>query len=651
MKKGISFLLSIIFLLSGLSTLAFADDAVDGGTSGDETLVEEPYNVARVENALAYASSEKNTLWTPSVALNDGKYNNGTQSNWQGWECGYPDIIYGADTSAGFSGQYFGIKFTNKEYYEISEMYFNTGLHAAMGHQNAKFTVQCLVEGMWVTVKEFYDSDTKPVSYESYEEAMEKDTSFYHIPSEYRFTLDTPVNTNNVRVTISEYAKNYPGGDVLIFPYVYEMELIGVRGETPELELPEGAYVSTNVGYHSYPSASSSTSYKYPYNAIDGKVTTSWSPKGREAGEYLMLSYVDAKKINKAVVNFGEYLAGVDYTDYKFNIEALVNGEWIVLASGHSLDTANSTQTTEYTFNEVEATAVKLVLTEGFTKRPNIYEFETHLSNDRTYYLEDRYDSFQRLSASKGNIAIIGTPYANRDFAPYSDVNYIVDGQIDEYAYVWFTGVIDMPSYCGVTFHEMQTIDRVALYFHTPAEEGIDIMGIQIQAKIDGEYVTLVTTKSYDKDLKYCPAFKFDPVVTDDIRILYTSGNGTFAHLKELEIYSPNGVVPMFDGMGQMVDPPTFIDCTTKNESLAQPLPNGNATENVPMASPIVDGTTDLQPDSSNVQQNGTSTGGQAEDDGSNKIVAVVSIIIGAVVIALLLVSIIFVHKKRKLIK
>ena len=105
MKKGISFLLSIIFLLSGLSTLAFADDAVDGGTSGDETLVEEPYNVARVENALAYASSEKNTLWTPSVALNDGKYNNGTQSNWQGWECGYPDIIYGADTSAGFSGQ------------------------------------------------------------------------------------------------------------------------------------------------------------------------------------------------------------------------------------------------------------------------------------------------------------------------------------------------------------------------------------------------------------------------------------------------------------------------------------------------------------------------------------------------------------------
>lgn len=648
MKRSLSFLLSIIFLFSGLSMIAFADDTVGDGTTGGEASTEEPHNVALVENALPYASSEKNTLWTPSVALNDGKYSKDT---WQGWECRYPDIIYGADTSAGFSGQYFGIKFTNKEYYEISEIYINLGLHAAMGHQNAKFTVQCLVEGMWVTVKEFHDSDTQPLSYDSYEDAMEKDTDFYHIPSEYRFKLDTPVNTNNVRVTISEYAKNYPGGDVLIFPYVYEIELIGVRGETPELELPEGAYISTNIGYHSYPSASSSTSYKYPYNAIDGKPTTAWSPKGREAGEYLMLSYVEAKKINKVAVNFGEYFAGVETVDYKFNIEALVDGEWVVLASGTSFDEANSTLVTEYTFNEVEATAVKLVFTEGFTKRPNIYELETHLSSDRTYYLEDRYDTFQRLSASKGNIAVIGTPYANRDFVPYSDVNYIIDGQIDEYAYVWFTGVIDMPSYCGVTFHEKQTIDRVALYFYTPAEEGIDIMGIQIQAKIDGEYVTLVTTKSYDKDLKYCPAFKFDPVVTDDIRILYTSGNGTFANLKELEIYSPNGVVPMFDGMGQMTEPPTFLDYTTKNESVAQPLPSGSNAGNTLLAAPVVtDSTVDSQPTNASEQQNNINTTGQTDDDG-NTIVAVVSIIIGTVVLILLLTSIIFVYKKRKIIK
>ena len=639
MKRGLSFLLSIIFLFSGLSMIALAED-----TAGDETQGGEPFNVARVENAMAYASSEKNTSWTPSAALNDGAYSKDT---WQGWECRYPDIIYGADTSAGFSGQYFGIKFTNKEYYEISEIYINLGLHAAMGKQNAKFTVQCLVEGMWVTVKEFHDSDTKPISYENYTEAMEKDTSFYHIPSEIRFTLDTPVTTNNVRVTISEYGKNYPGGDVLIFPYVYEMELIGVRGETPELELPEGAYVSTNIGYHSFPSASSSVAYKYPYNAIDGKATTSWSPKNRDAGEYLMLSLVEAKKINKAVVNFGEYLAGVTYPNYKFNIEALVDGEWIVVAVGNSLDEVNGTQVTEYTFNEIETTALKLVFTEGFTTRPNIYEFEMHLSDDRTYYLEDRYESFQRISASKGNIAIIGTPYANRDFAPYSDVNYIIDGQIDEYSYVWFTGVIDMPSYCGITFHEKQTIDRVALYFYVPAEEGIDIMGIQIQAKIDGEYVTLVTTTSYDKDLKYSPAFRFDPVVTDDIRILYTSGNGTFANLKELEVYSPNGVLPMFDGLSQMTEPPVFLDYTTKNEGMVQQTPSADNLGGVQL---------DAQP---NIPSMNTVTVGGLEntgadtvvDDGADTIVATVSIIVGVMVVALLLVSIIVVHKKRNSIK
>ena len=84
-------------------------------------------------------------------------------------------------------------------------------------------------------------------------------------------------------------------------------------------------------------------------------------------------------------------------------------------------------------------------------------------------------------------------------------------------------------------------------------------MDIQIQALIDGEYVTIVDSKSYHKDLKYSPAFEFDAVETDDIRILYTRGNGTFANLKELEIYSPNGKIPMFEGLGQMADLPTFL--------------------------------------------------------------------------------------------
>ena len=567
MKKSISFLLSMALLLMCIPMVAFAETVEDTEISGEESETELT-NVALNENALAYGTSEKNTLWTPVVAIRDGQT---SQDTWQGWECRYPDIIYGSDTSKGFSGEYCGIKFLNKEYYEIHKININLGLHAAMGGQNTHYTVQCLVEGVWVTVADFYDSDTTPVvtnsdgslKFSSYEDAMANDTSFYHIGSEISIELEQPVTTNNVRVNVSEFAKNYPGGDVLIFPYIYEVELIGRLGETPDLELPEGAVVSTNAGYHSYPEASSSASYRYPYNAIDGKPTTYWSPKVREAGESLSLVFTEAKKINSVLLNFGQYQDKMDITDYKFDIEALIDGEWVVLGSGTSFDEENETLITQYSFDEVETNAIRVKFIEGFRKAPTVYEFEAHLSVDKTYYVEDRYDVNQRSSASKGNIAIIGTPYANRDFLPYSDVNYIIDGKIDKDAYVWFTGVIDMPSYCGIKFNEKQLIDRVALYFHVPDEEGIDIMSIQIQALIDGEYVTIIETKSYHEELKYSPAFKFDPIETDDIRVLYTAGNGTFANMKEIEIYSPNGGLPMFNGLGAMADAPEFLDYTT----------------------------------------------------------------------------------------
>lgn len=566
MKKIISIVLAMIFVLSSMAMLTVVTFAQDEDSMENN---EELTNIARVENSVPYATSEKNTLWTPARALNDGAK---SEDTWQGWECRYPDITYVNDTSAGFMGEYCGIKFLNREYYEIYQININLGLHAAMGGQNVHYTVQCLVEGVWETVLEFNDSDTQPLGYESYQEAMEKDTSFYHIPSQISFTLDQPVNTNNFRIAVSGFGKNYPGGDVLIFPYIYEIELIGKRGPTPEIELPEGAVISTNIGYQSYPKASTSTPSKYPFNAIDGNTKTYWAPRAKTAGEYLSIVLHEPKKINKAVINFGEYTDGAIIYDYKYNIEALVDGVWVVLAQGTSFDEENLKLDWTFEFEEVETTELRVVFTEDYTKAPTVYEFEAHLSTEKTYYLEERYSASQKASAGKGNIAIIGTPYANVDFIPYSDVNYIIDGKTNPDAYVWFTGVIDMPSYCGIKFNDKQLIDRVALYFHTPEQEGIDIMDIQIQALIDGEYVTLVSTKSYDANLKYAPAFQFDPVETDDIRILYTRGNGTFAHLKELEIYSPNGIVPMFSGMGSIYDPPQFIDKTTKGEAFTQEL-------------------------------------------------------------------------------
>ncbi|MBE6673848.1 MAG: discoidin domain-containing protein [Ruminococcaceae bacterium] len=624
MKRFVSLLLLSALILSCIPMLVFAEETEN---------TEELTNIARVENALAYASSEKNTLWTPAKALIDGKKNTDT---WQGWEVGYPEVIYGANTSAGFKGQYCGVKFTNREYYEIYEVNLNLGLHAAMGGQNVHYLVQCLVEGVWVTVAEFSDSDTKPLAYASYKDAMEKDTSFYHIPAEYSFKIDKPITTNNFRITLSDYGKNYPGGDVLIFPYIYEIELIGKRGETPALELPEGAVISTNIGYHSYPKASSSADFAYPYGAIDGSLKTWWSPKAKAVGEYLLLDFIEAKKINKAVLNFGEYLDGVPVEDYKFDIEALVDGAWVKVATGTSFDEENKTLITEYSFDEVETSEIRVVFTEKYKSVPEIYEFEAHLSADKTYYVENRFDTNQRKSASKGNIAIIGTPYANRDFAPYSDVNYIIDGKATEDAFVWFTGVIDMPSYCGIKFNEPQLIDRVALYFYVPAEEGADIMDIQIQALVDGEYKTIVETKSYHKDLKYSPAFKFEPVETTDIRVYYTSGSGTFANMKELEVYSPNGIVDMFDGLSSMAEPPVFIEYPEKEQEPSQDSNSGNTPSSKPEQTP--DSTVDSAP-SQEEQQN--------KDDPTAVIVAI-SVMASLLAIAAAVAVVLIVKAKKK---
>ncbi|MBQ7226048.1 MAG: discoidin domain-containing protein [Clostridia bacterium] len=612
MKKILALLLSLVFLLSCVPLVVLAEE-------NDENV--EITNIATVKNALAYATSEKNSLWTPALSLNDGKHSSDT---WQGWECAYPTISASDNTAGGFAGQYCGIKFTKSEYYKIYDININLGLHAAMGGQNPHYTVQCLVEGVWVTVAEFNDSDTTPVSYATYEEAMEKDTDFYHIPSNISIHLSEPITTNNVRITVSEYAKNYPGGDVLIFPYIYEIELMGHRGETPDLELPEGAVVSTNIGYHSYPYASSSEEFRYPYCAIDGEVTSYWMPTSASAGEYLVLDFVEAKKLNKAVVSFGEYILGRTYVDYAFDIEAFVDGQWVKLASGTALDEENSTLTTSYGFSEVETKKLRIIFTEDYKRPPTVYEFEGHLSDSKTYYVEDRFDNYQKNSASKGNIAVIGTPYASTDFVPYSDVNYINDGRTSQHDYLWFTGVIDMPSYCGLKFSEKHLIDRVALYFDTPDIEGIDIMSIQIQALIDGEYVTLVTTKSYDKDMKYCPAFQFDPVETDDIRILYTAGNATFAHLRELEVYSPNGIAPMFEGLVKLTEPPTFMDFTTK-APLPQPSPQPTPTPTpAPQQKPTV----------------------LPEEDNTAVIVVVCSV--SAVVLLAAVIGIVIIRKKNK---
>ena len=279
MKRFFSVILSLVFLLSLTVNFVFAEE------------VENPIsNIA--PKGTAYSSSEKNSLWTPVESVINGRYG-GVNGEWQGWECAYPEVGVGQDTSNGFSGEYFGINFKSK-CYDIYEIRMNIGLHTLAGGQNATYTIEALVDGMWKQVVVLKDDQAIPTDsekYADYNAVMNDSSASTRVNATLYYTLEEPISTNNIRVTVSDYAKNYEGGDVLIFPFVYELELFGVQGYTPEIILPEGATFSTDVAWYSYPSASQSSNGTYPFLAIDGKNDTYWECVNYQGGEYFTLMF------------------------------------------------------------------------------------------------------------------------------------------------------------------------------------------------------------------------------------------------------------------------------------------------------------------------------------------------------------------------
>ena len=541
MKRFLSLICAIVMMLSLIPFVISAEEQ-------DET--PDPNALTNIApNGVGYSTSEKHSSWTPPSSLNNGKTN---ADDWHGWECLYPKVAPGQNTSEGFSGEYCGIKFLNQEYYEIHEIKINAGLHALCGGQNTKYTVMALIEGKWEEIGVFYDEDFKPQAYESYEDAMANDKSNYHIPSDYSFKLSEPVTTNNVRIHISEFGKNYPGGDILVFPYIYELELIGKRGETPDVVLPEDTEFSQNICYVSYVSATSSAKFRYPFLAIDGDVKskTAWQPSSLEAGQALTVEFPKSYKITSFNVDFGEILVGAKPQEFDFVIEALVGGTWQKVADGHSYDSANKTCVTSYDITTVEATAVRLVFEDALEKAPLVYEFEAIIEGERSYkFLESRYSDMVKNSAAKGNVAVLGTPYASANFIPYSDLSYIIDGRSYAEAEVWFPGTMDLPVHCGVTLDREYTVNKIVIYVKEPKILGDDITTFDIKALQNGEYVTIAQGQSYDPRTGYITIYDLEtPIKTTDIRIDFTRCGGTIPNVLELEVYSVERVVAPFDG-------------------------------------------------------------------------------------------------------
>ena len=532
MKRLFSVILSMVFLLSGLINIAFATET--------EQLLN---NIA--PRGTAYSSSEKNSLWTPAKTINDGV----SEGTWEGWECAYPTVSKGQDTSNGFLNEYCGIDF-GTDFFEISSVRISLGIHRLLGGQNAKYELNALVNGKWQTVATFMDSDTTPHNTEkhpTYEDIIADESAGHRTLAHHTITLDTPVSTNNFRLCASEFGKHYEGGDVQVFPYIYEIELYGKEVNAPEIILPEGATATTNIAWYSYPEASSSQINKYPYLAIDEDSSTYWTSADNDEKPTFTLLLDNTYSIGNVELNLNKELS---YSD--ICIEIRVDGNWQQLLITPTSLNENHYQSLVYLFDAEPLKADAVRATFNTTEEVKLYALEVHLNDTKTYYFDNRFDASQAESASQGNLAIIGKPYASKSFTPYSNVNYINDGLKDKQ---WFTGTIDVPAYCGLTFDLPQRISKVVITAKSIYTYGIEAMSFEIQALINGEFVKLADGKSYCQETGYTTTYTFDEVETTDVRIVITEMGGAIPNIAELELFNKeNNVLPMFNGIEKVID-------------------------------------------------------------------------------------------------
>ena len=482
-------------------------------------------------NGEAYCSSFKHYEWTPPhTAINGEDFDD----DWHGWEPQYPVVEAGAVTSAGFSGEYFGIKFTNREYYEVNEIVFYMSMHnssanPSWGYQDTKYDVEALVEGVWVKIAEFHDSDSVPRDYADYETAMKNDTGAYHIASFYTVVPDTVVTTNNIRIKISEFGKNYNGDESLVFPYLYEVRVYGELGEIPDIELPEGAMLSANATSNSYPYSSSAILGNYPYLTVDNDPGTGWAAKDKTAGQTLGVRFDKTYTIDDI------YLQVEDASfSAPFKVEALVNGSWQTILNANISDclvplpegVTSLPQEHTFVINPVETNEIRLVFTEALTTVPQINEIGANIVSSITGFIKDGATvSYVTTGNNRINgIKLNQKETINRISIDFEDTDY--SGKYFVQAYsdgIWKT-VYEQNKFSESTFvHDIYVeTDEIRITFadesKAPHIEGILVSTVNYSGDVSS-YTEYNTTADAENDATveviYGKTYNVDKIIID----------------------------------------------------------------------------------------------------------------------------------------
>jgi hypothetical protein len=223
----------------------------------------------------------------------------------------------------------------------------------------------------------------------------------------------------------------------------------------------------------------------------------------------------------------------------------------------------------DYEFESIVAGGIRIKFKRA-TDSLKLYSIEAHLYDAKTYAFENRFSKEQIASASNNNISMIGTPYSSTSFAPYSDESYINDCLKNKDSKSWFTGSVDAPAYCGISFDYPHKINKVSIAVRDSRVDGEEIMRLEIQALINGEYITIAQGKSYDGD--YQTEYTFDEIETTDVRVVIKEAYGAIPNVKELEIYSSE-ITPMFAGIEKASFEGEMMPDNTINEHVCVKAP------------------------------------------------------------------------------
>jgi hypothetical protein len=510
-----------------LAFYSIAEGNSEAPTSSENTPIDtsEHYNIAT--EAIPSVFSNYNLDSKPPY-LNDGIIK-GQINNYMQWR---PQTVQ-RDPSVEGTDPW--IKFKFDEYKEISSV---TVLVDHGYTEDDVLIFEALVQGEWVHLGTSKYSESP---------------GYENEPGVRAVGVEIPygITTKQIRVTFSEYLSWDP-------PMVCECFIMGKTGIAPEFDVPEGAYLSTNVALSGYAAASSSQVNRYPALGNDDNSLSFWASKSTENNQWFTVNFDKAYSLGEIGLNLSaiKFVNDEDSTpvneayNYSVKIELMVNGSWSVAYEGNVATTEGSDGIyTKQLDTPVTATAIKVTYINTSGNAAALTELIAKTSDgQKCMYTGDVISIHQKSSTAGGNLSCYGTPYAESTFtfSGISDVSFINDGLIDDNAFIWVAATPACPVYCGIKLTEVNRVDTVVLYFNDAF--GIDsegdnfVMSFDVYCKdANGNFNKVGSGTSYDNAAKRAVvSVTFKAVMTDDVRIVFTSNGGRMPYLKELEVYGHN---------------------------------------------------------------------------------------------------------------